>query len=157
MGAKEHPRRKKDKYNPYTLSVMNGHCYLYFKDGFGISQQVEIDNALYCLFDKFELEDISYLNCISRHMEHFQLTDEALNDRTFYQPESLEESVEKRLEFESLHKAILKLPEAQKRRILLYFFCDKTYGQIAKMEGCKYQAVQCSIQAALKTLKKILK
>ena len=157
MGAKKHLRRKKDKYNPYTLVVINGHCYLYFKDGLGISQKVEINDALYCLFDKFELEDISYLNHVSRHIEHSQLTDEALNDRAFYQPENLEESVEKHLECELLHKAILKLPEAQKRRLLLYFFCDMTYEQIAKLEGCRYQAIQCSIQAALKTLRKILK
>ena len=50
---------------------------------------------LYQTFDRFELEDISLLNRVSRHIEHSELTDE----------------------------------------------------QIAKLEGCKYQAVQCSVKA----------
>ncbi len=50
---------------------------------------------LYQTFDRFELEDISLLNRVSRHIEHSGLTDE----------------------------------------------------QIAKLEGCKYQAVQCSVKA----------
>ena len=28
-----HPKRRKDKYNPYTLSLVDGKCYLSFKDG----------------------------------------------------------------------------------------------------------------------------
>jgi len=31
------------------------------------------------------------------------------------------------------------------------------YEQIAELEGCKYQAIQSSIYAAIKTLKKFLK
>ena len=27
-----HPKRRKDKYNPYTLSLGDGKCYLSFKD-----------------------------------------------------------------------------------------------------------------------------
>ena len=30
-----HPKRRKDKYNPYTLSLVDGKCYLSFKDGQG--------------------------------------------------------------------------------------------------------------------------
>ena len=29
----KHPNRKKDKYNPYTLTITEGHYYLSFKDG----------------------------------------------------------------------------------------------------------------------------
>lgn len=52
---------------------------------------------------------------------------------------------------------VAKLPEVQRRRLLLYFFGELTYEQIAELEGCKYQAVQNTIYAALKTLKKFLK
>ena len=54
-------------------------------------------------------------------------------------------------------KAVSKLPEVQRRRLNLYFFGELTYEQIAKMEGCKYQAVQCSIKAAIKAIKKFMK
>ena len=32
---KKHPNRKKDKYNPYTLTIAEGRYYLSFKDGRG--------------------------------------------------------------------------------------------------------------------------
>ena len=152
----KHPNRKKDKHNPYTLMIVEGRYYLSFKDGRGIMQNIEIDKVLYDLFNRFELEDISYLNRVSRHIEHSELTESSLNDRAFYKEESLEETVSRSMEYEQLHKAISKLPETQKRRLLLYFFGELNYEQI-KLEGCKYQAIQSSIYAAIKTLKKFLK
>ena len=130
----KHPNRKKDKHNPYTLMIVEGRYYLSFKDARGVMQNIEIDKVLYELFNRFELEDISYLNRVSRHIEHSELTEASLNDR-----------------------AISKLPETQRRRLLLHFFGEMTYEQIAKLEGCKYQAIQSSIYAAIKTLKKYLK
>ena len=58
------------------------------------------------------------------------------------------------MECELLHKAISKLPEVQKRRLLLYFFGDMTYEQIAKMEGCTKRAVKFSVDIAIEKLKK---
>lgn len=153
----KHPNRKKDKHNPYTLMIVEGRYYLSFKDGRGVMQNIEIDKVLYDLFNRFELEDISYLNRVSRHIEHSELTESSLNDRAFYKEESLEETVSRSMEYEQLHKAISKLPEIQKRRLLLYFFGELNYEQIAELEGCKYQAIQSSIYAAIKTLKKFLK
>ncbi|MEH2934375.1 hypothetical protein [Acutalibacter sp. JLR.KK004] len=46
---------------------------------------------LYQTFDRFELEDISHLNRVSRHIEHSELTDETLNDRAFYKAERIED------------------------------------------------------------------
>lgn len=43
----KHPNRKKDKYNPYTLTITEGHYYLSFKDGRGKQQNIEIDEMLY--------------------------------------------------------------------------------------------------------------
>ena len=153
----KHPNRKKDKHNPYTLMIVEGRYYLSFKDARGVMQNIEIDKVLYELFNRFELEDISYLNRVSRHIEHSELTEASLNDRAFYKAESLEESVSRSIEYELLHKAISKLPETQRRRLLLHFFGEMTYEQIAKLEGGKYQAIQSSIYAAIKTLKKYLK
>ena len=62
----KHPNRKKDKHNPYTLTIANGRYYLSFKDGRGMLQTIEIDKVLYGLFNRFELEDISYLNKVSK-------------------------------------------------------------------------------------------
>ena len=152
----KHPNRKKDKHNPYTLMIVEGRYYLSFKDGRGIMQNIEIDKVLYDLFNRFELEDISYLNRVSRHIEHSELTESSLNDRAFYKEESLEETVSRSMEYEQLHKAISKLPETQKRRLLLYFFGELTYEQIAELEGCTKRAVKFSIDLAIEKLKKSL-
>ena len=118
----KHPNRKKDKYNPYTLTITEGHYYLSFKDGRGKQQNIEIDEMLYQTFDRFELEDISHLNRVSRHIEHSELTEETLNDRAFYKAERIEDIVSESIEYEQLHRAVSELPEVQRRRLKLYFF-----------------------------------
>ena len=50
-----HPKRRKDKYNPYTLSMIDGKCYLSFRDGQGVPHRLELDVKLYAVFDRFEL------------------------------------------------------------------------------------------------------
>lgn len=150
----KHPNRKKDKHNPYTLMIVEGRYYLSFEDGRGVMQNIEIDKVLYDLFNRFELEDISYLNRVSRHIEHSELTESSLNDQAFYKEESLEETVSRSMEYEQLHKAISKLPETQRRRLLLYFFGELTYEQIAELEGCTKRAVKFSIDLAIEKLKK---
>lgn len=150
----KHPNRKNDKHNPYTLMIVEGRYHLSFKDGRGKLQTLEIDKILYDLFNLFELEDISYLNKVSRHIEHSELTEATLNERAFYKQTNLDEMVLRNMECELLHKAISKLPEVQKRRLLLYFFGDMTYEQIAKMEGCTKRAVKFSVDIAIEKLKK---
>lgn len=153
----KHPNRKKDKHNPYTLTIVNGRYYLSFKDGRGILQTIEIDKVLYRLFNRFELEDISYLNKVSRHIEHSELTEATLNDRAFYKPETVEDAVSRSMEYELLHRTIAKLPEVQRRRLLLYFFGELTYEQIAELEGCTKRAVKFSVDIAIEKLKRDLK
>ena len=153
----KHPNRKKDKYNPYTLTITEGHYYLSFKDGHGKQQNIEIDEMLYQTFDRFELEDISHLNRVSRHIEHSELTEETLNDRAFYKAERIEDIVSESIEYEQLHRAVSELPEVQRRRLKLYFFGELTYEQIAKLEGCTKRAVKFSVDIAVEKLKKNFK
>lgn len=150
----KHQNRKKDKCNPYTLIILDGRYYLSFKDSRGALQSIEIDEALYELFNRFELEDISYFNKLSRHIEHSELTEASLNERAFCKPESIEEEVSRNMEYELLHRVIEKLPEVQRRRLLLYFFGEMTYEQIAAIEGCTKKAVKFSVDIAIEKLKK---
>ena len=60
------------------------------------------------------------------------------------------------IEVDRLHQAIAQLPEKQRRRLVLYYFGEFTYEQIADMEGCKHPAVMKSISSALKKLKNFL-
>lgn len=151
------PKRRKDKYNPYTLTEKEGKHFLSFKDGQDVLRELQITRGLFEVLNRFELDDLSILNEWDRHYEHSELTEASIYDRAAMLPESVEEAVFRNLRYEALHRAIKQLPEVQRRRLILYYFMGLTYAQIAEKEGCKYQTVQDSIYAALKTLKKILK
>ena len=66
----------------------------------------------------------------------------------------MEETVFRHIESEMLHKAIATLPKVQRRRLLLYYFGNMTYQEIAKLEDCKHPAVMKSVKAAIENLKK---
>ena len=48
-----HPKRKKDKDNPYVLSVENGRFFISFSDGRGVYHKEHVDAKLYAVFDKY--------------------------------------------------------------------------------------------------------
>lgn len=144
-----HPRRKRDKDNPYKLSRNNqGQAFISFTDGERNRQCLEIDNELYDLFDSFELEDKSYLNEVDRYIEKYELPDGEIDARAFNKQLSINEEVERNLRNQELYKAIQMLPETQRRRLCLFYFVRLNYKQIAEIEGCKYQSIQRSVAKA---------
>lgn len=147
------PKRRKDKYNPYTITERNGCYFMSFQDGQCVLHEIKITKALYNLFDAFELWDLSYLNEVDRHIEQSELTEATLYRRALSMQESTEESALASIENELLHRAIAGLPETQRRRLVLYYFGELTYEQIAAVEGCTFQAVAKSVNAAEKTIK----
>ena len=153
-----HPKRRKDKYNPYTIGTTgDGRHWLTFSDGQRNRHHLEIDAAVFALFDSFELDDLSYLNEVDRHYEQSELTEASLYDRAVHRPATVEESALQSMEYAQLHRAISGLPEIQKRRLILYYFQGLTYEQIAEMEGCTKRAVKFSVDIAVEKLKKIFK
>ena len=149
-----HPNRKKDKSNPYTLSIENHTYYISFTDGQGIFHKQQISMELYAAFNGFELDDISLMNEASRHLEQSELTEETLNQRAVDPQEPVEDHVYRRIMYQELHRAIAQLPAVQRRRLLFYYFGGYTYEQIAQMEGCKHPAIMKSVAAAEKSIKK---
>ena len=144
------PKRRKDKYNPYTLSQKEDKHYLSFRDGQGILRELQITKELFEVLNRFELDDLSVLNEWDRHIEHFEQTEQSLNRRAFSKEESVEETVLRSIEYERLHRAITQLPETQRRRLKLNYFEGLTYEQIARMEGCTIMPVKRSIDSAIK-------
>lgn len=153
----KHPKRKRDKYNPYYIYEKDGQTFIAFEDGQGDKHRFGISRELYEAFDKFELEDLRYLNEISRHTDFTKLTEQFLESYADSQEESIEEAVFRKFRKKQLHKAMGKLPKKQKRRLILHYFYDMTYKEIAEIEGCSVRAVEYSMQKAVKALKKIYK
>lgn len=153
-----HPKRRKDKYNPYTIGTTeDGRHWLTFLDAQGNRHHFEISAAVFALFDSFELDDLSYLNEVDRHYEQSELTEASLYDRAVHRPATVEESALQSMEYAQLHRAISELPEIQKRRLILYYFQGLTYEQIAGMEGCTKRAVKFSVDIAVEKLKKFFR
>ena len=152
------PKRRRDEESPYEIysaGINTDHprFYLFFKGCDGVKRWMEIDKALFDAFNEFELDDLSFFNEVDRHYEKSEVTEATLNRRAAKPQESVEETVSQRMEVDKLHQAIAHLPEKQRRRLVLYYFGEFTYEQIADMEGCKHPAVMKSISSALKKLK----
>lgn len=152
----EHPKRKKDKYNPYKVYRKDGKAYLKFKDGTGKKQKLEINEELYAVFDCFEREDSRQIDEVRRHIERFDKLDDGLNDEALYRVEGMEETILRKIQREELHYAMMQLPEVQRRRLILYYFKDYNYSAIADVEHCSISGVSKSIREAKKSLKKLL-
>lgn len=149
----KHPNRKKDQLNTYVLSIENKEYYVAFSDGNGAHHKEKISRELYELFDRFELEDISQINVISRYHEHSELTEGTLNRRALVHTEPMEDGVYRKIMYDQLHTAIGELPIIQRRRVFLYYFEGYTFEQIAEMEGCTRRAVKFSVDIAVKKLR----
>ena len=88
-----HPKRRKDKYNPYTIGTTDdGRHWLTFSDGQGIRHHFEISNVVFDALNAFELGDLSYLNEVDRHYEQSELTEGSLYERAVHRPDTVEES-----------------------------------------------------------------
>lgn len=150
------PKRRKDKYNPYTLCSEKGRYYISFVDVNNNFQEITVSQKVFESFNKFELEDISQMNEYDRHLEHSEVDENTLYQKSVSSEQPLEEYFDKAQDAENLHMAISKLPEVQKRRLNKYFFEEKTFDKIALEEGCTYQCVQRSVYRAVAKIKNIL-
>ena len=106
---------------------------------------MEIEKKLYELFDKYELEDLSFLNEQDRHYYLRSDNDESFEERCADESESVEDAVITEMRNEALRKAIAGLPEVQRRRLLLYYFEGMSYEEIAQKEKCTIMPIKRSM------------
>lgn len=155
------PKRRKIKDNPYTLftvGLKNGepHFYVSFKAANGNNVCIEVEKEIYEAMNRFELDDLSYLNEMDNHYERSELTEAALTKRAQKKAESVDALVLEKLQNENLKETVLRLPEIQRRRVVLYYYGGFTCKQIAEQENCSVIAVKKTLDAARKNLKKLL-
>lgn len=152
------PKRRIDKDNPYRLFTVGAatsepHYFIQFKDGNGTEHCLEIEKPLFELFDQFELDDLTRMNELDRHLDDRELSAVPADESEEIRMQSAELAALRNLESETLHSAILRLPEMQRRRLILFFYGELTHQQIADMEGCARAVVTKSIHKALHNLK----
>ena len=84
------PKRRKDKYNPYTLYTKAGRYYISFVDVNNNFQEIAVSQKVFESFNKFELEDISWMNEYDRHYEHSEIYESTLHERGAINVECME-------------------------------------------------------------------
>ena len=153
----ENPKRRKHKDNPYTLKKVGNEFFVSFKNGMGISQEIEINEKQSNAFNEFELEDLSKMNEFDRHIEHSEIYEDNLEKRAKEKTISMEDEFIQKATFEELKKAIERLEEPYRKRIILYYFNNKNETEIAEIEGISQQAISKTLHIALEKLKEFLK
>lgn len=155
------PKRRIHKDNPYRIfstgrTTDDPHYYIKFLDAQGVEICIEISKELFDFFDNCELADLSLLNEYDRHIDKTELSPYLLNIISNQSQEPLLDITAKTLEARELRTAISMLPEKQRRRLVMHYWGNMTYKQIAKIEGCAFQVVHRSIERAKNNLKIIL-
>lgn len=150
----DRPKRRRNKDNPYFLSIDNDTKYVSFKDSNNVLRKVEIEDDIFNAFNQFELDDLSEMNEFDNHIEHSEILEYNLYFRAKTRPESIDVTALNNIIFQQVMIEISKLPLIQRRRLLKYYIYDMTLGEIAKLENCTQMAIKFSIDIALSKLKK---
>lgn len=155
------PKRRRSKDNPYIIYAKKGDgeifkYYVSFKDAQGGFVCVEVEKEIFDAFDRFELDDLSYLNEVERHYKLSEIPDDFLSACLDQNNEAVEDVVFMKIMKEKLRTAINRLSKLQRRRLVLYFYEGYTYEQIAKIEGCTKTAVKFSIDIVMKKIKTLI-
>lgn len=127
--------------------------FIGFKDGQGISYDLNVSYDFYMAFRRLELDNRKLENWDWRHREFSEIYDETLNRRALRLPKDVDELIIEEEQAELLRKAIAALPEIQGRRFLLYYEYEYNYYEIAAMEHCTASSVGQSIARAKEKIK----
>ena len=151
------PKRRKFKDNPYSLKY-NEKLNKYFIEFYSNKNfiRVQIDEKIFNIFDKFELDDLKIMNEYDNHIEHSNLLENTLFSRMVNKEKEIFNIVDEKIINEKLINNIKQLPIVQKRRIIKYYFYNYTLEKIAKEENCTKRAVKFSIDYGKEKLKRNL-
>ena len=114
------PKRRKDKYNPYEIYEKDGKYYVSFRNGEKEYKDLEIGKNVYEAFNTFELQDVSHMNVVDRHLEQSEIWDSSLYERIFQKEENVENTVLNKLQPEPKHSANHQFSEIQRRPFKKY-------------------------------------
>lgn len=131
--------------------------FISFKDGQGISYELNVSYDFYMAFRRLELDNRKLDTWDWRHRKFSEIYEETLNRRALRLPKAVDELIIEEEQTELLHKTIAALPKIQRRRFLLYHEYDLNYYQIGAMEHCTPQAVRRSVIIAREKIKAQMK
>lgn len=131
--------------------------YISFKDSAGNNFRLEIDKEVFDVYMASKKAYTKIKNETSRYLEHSELTDISLYNRSLNKKRDVLDKVVDNTLKQQLIKNEKELTDTQSRRIQMYYFENKTLREIAEIEGCAIMSVKDSLDAAIKILEKKLK
>lgn len=111
----------------------------------------ELDTTLTELLALFDRDEHRQAQAINTHWVSYY--DEVVLYSIKETTASAEESALIQIEHTAVRQAIQRLNHIQKRRVVMYYFCDMTQETIAEIEGVSQPAVKASLDIALKKIK----
>ena len=92
------PKRRRAKDNPYEIYTVGihtdqPHYFIAFTDYGGVHHEIEIDKALFETLNRFELDDLSFLNEVDNHYERSELTYEQIAEMEGCKYQTVQESI----------------------------------------------------------------
>ncbi len=152
------PKRRKFKDNPYVLESVKekGLFYIIFKNNKGVNR-INVTEEIFNIFDESERYENSKLKEYSVHIEHSEQSESSLSTKGLLISKSIEELTIENIIIKELWNTINKLPTIQRKRLIKYYFYDKTLKEISLLENCSINAIKHSIDRALNKIYKELK
>lgn len=126
----------------------------FYKDAIGETEYTYVSKEVYeAMTETFRKEAHAQEMRDLRHITRDGYTEGETEDLAFDTGESLEDMIIRRMELETLQKAMQSLTDVQKKRLQMYFFEGMTIREIAEKEGINRNAVWKSLQAIIAHLK----
>lgn len=119
--------------------------------------QIEIDDDIFEIIELYRRKEHAYRERIRRNKAYYSLDCNDGIELSAIKKTKTPEVIFFENEIKSiLYSAIEKLPKIQAERIILYYFQEMSYEEIAKLQNVHRTAVSKSIAIGLKNLKNIL-
>ena len=127
-----------------------------YKTANGNRTCVEVSTSVKELLEQSDRQIRSQRRQDRRHLDYVDFIG-GLSDAAMNHPQADAADLVMKMEsYRQLYAAIGKLPEVQRRRLLLHFVDNLTYRQIAKLEKVDFRTVGRSVVRALVQLQKYL-
>lgn len=139
----------------YTLEYNENEnkYYISFIDSAKKECKLEIEKEIFDIYMKSKKAYIKIKNETSRHIEHLDLSEEQLYNRSISNIESTEDKVIKNMEKQKMNEALKELTDIQLRRMELHIINEITIRDLAKLEKVQKKQIQKSLELSFKKIK----
>lgn len=131
--------------------------YISFKDSVDKDCRIEISQKVFNEYIESKRSYIKIKNETTRYLEHSELTEITLFNRSFNKMKFVDELIIEKITYSALHKAVREIKPPHNRRVEMYFFDEMTVKEIAQKEDKTERAIRYSIEQGIKEIQKNLK